>query len=206
MFDAGETKSGIFKVDIPGFEVCMSSMYCDMETDKEAWIVIQRHISNNTSFDRVWKDYKLGFGDLKGNFWLGLEKMHKLTNTRQTILRFDLKHSNGSRGYAEYDNFKVADESQNYILSLGAYTGNIGDGMRLNEGQAFSAKDRDNDVNRKEHCAEKYRSGWWHTKCFRSNLNNRYSKEKQGEYYMSWYDWMGSFGAITFSEMKIRYM
>ena len=184
---------------------CKSSLYCDMVTDNKAWIVIQRRISNETSFDRVWEDYKVGFGDLKGNFWLGLDKMHKLTNSRQTILRFDLKHSDGSRGYAEYDNFKIADESQNYMLSLGVYNGNIGDSMRLNEGHLFTTKDRDNDVLIQGNCAVHFRGGWWHNKCFGANLNNLHSKDETDPKYMSWLKWKESFGGITFSEMKIRY-
>ena len=192
-------------MQIPGVMACKSSVYCDMVTDNKAWIVIQRHISNETSFDRVWEDYKFGFGDLKGNFWLGLEKMHKLTNTPQTILRFDLKHSDGSRGYAEYDNFKVADESQNYMLSLGAYDGNIGDSMRLNEGKPFTTKDRDNDEHQEGNCAKKYRSGWWHFRCFAANVNGLYPEGELDPSYMSWQAWKESFGEITFSEMKIRY-
>eukprot|EP00112_Aurelia_sp_Birch-Aquarium-sp1_P026443 Seg939.3 transcript_id=Seg939.3/GoldUCD/mRNA.D3Y31 product=Tenascin-R protein_id=Seg939.3/GoldUCD/D3Y31 len=205
-FKTSPNKSGIFSVQIPGVIICKSSVYCDMAMDNKAWIVIQRHLSNETSFDRVWEDYKFGFGDLKGNFWLGLEKMHKLTNTRQTTLRFDLKHSDGSQGYAEYDNFKVADESQNYKLGLGAYDGNIGDSMRLNDGYPFTTKDRDNDQNSETNCAVEYSSGWWHFRCFEANVNNPYPEDKlDPSYYMSWWKWKESFAGITFSEMKIRY-
>ena len=42
---------------------------------------IQRRINNSVDFDRDWYDYVTGFGDVDGNFWLGLEEIHQLTTT-----------------------------------------------------------------------------------------------------------------------------
>ena len=50
---------------------------CDMETDGGGWIVIQRRTSNGTvNFTRKWDDYVNGFGDLDGEFWIGLNNIY----------------------------------------------------------------------------------------------------------------------------------
>jgi len=33
--------------------------------------VIQRRINASLDFDRSWTEYRYGFGDVDGNFWLG---------------------------------------------------------------------------------------------------------------------------------------
>ncbi|XP_012938614.1 angiopoietin-related protein 7-like [Aplysia californica] len=62
---------------------------CDTVTDQGGWIVIQRRVSADVDFFRGWEDYKNGFGDLHGNFWLGLEKIHQLTS-QASCLRFKI--------------------------------------------------------------------------------------------------------------------
>ena len=60
---------------------------CDMETDGGGWIVIQRRITNGTAnFYRNWEDYENGFGDLNGEFWIGLRNMHELTTKQEVEL------------------------------------------------------------------------------------------------------------------------
>ena len=54
-------------------------VYCDMMGG--GWTVIQRRESNGTDFFKGWQEYKLGFGRLAGDFWLGLESIHRITKT-----------------------------------------------------------------------------------------------------------------------------
>jgi hypothetical protein len=55
------------------------SAYCH-----NGWTIIQTRIGHEENFNRVWKDYKLGFGDQRsGNYWLGLENIYHLTNARR---------------------------------------------------------------------------------------------------------------------------
>ena len=84
--------------------------------------MFQKRLNGSVDFNRVWKDYKQGFGNLSEEFWLGLDKIHRLTKERSK-LRVDLEGFNGQTSYAEYDLFGVANEGNNYRLTLGTYAG-----------------------------------------------------------------------------------
>jgi hypothetical protein len=74
-------------------------------------------------FYRNWADYKNGFGNLNGEFWLGLDKIHRLSTSGQNVLRVDLETFENETAYAIYESFSVRNESQAYILSVGDYSG-----------------------------------------------------------------------------------
>ena len=100
-------------------------VYCDQTTAGGGWTVLQKRLDGSVDFYRGWDEYKNGFGDLNGEFWLGLDKIHRLTKQTQNKLRVDLEDFEGNTAYAEYDNFVVADEASDYTLSqLGKYSGN----------------------------------------------------------------------------------
>jgi len=96
-------------------------VYCDQETAGGGWTVIQRRQDGSVDFYRGWQDYKNGFGNLTGEFWLGNDNIHELTNPTKNRLRVELEDV-----FAEYDYFSVDNEANKYKLSLGAYVnGNI---------------------------------------------------------------------------------
>ena len=81
------------------------------------------HTPSNSCFDnRGWADFRGGFGNLNGEFWLGLDKVHRLTKTKSR-LRVELEDTQGKTAYAEYDMFSVSTERNKYRLALGKYTG-----------------------------------------------------------------------------------
>ena len=85
---------------------------------------MQRRKDGSVDFYRGWNDYKKGFGDLKGEFFLGLDKIYRLTNQTKNRLRIDLEDFEGSSAHAEYEYFAIGSESDNYRLSrLGNYLG-----------------------------------------------------------------------------------
>lgn len=120
-YKSGQRKSGVYKIkpdSLGSFDV-----FCDQKTAGGGWTVIQKRLDGSVKFlNRGWKDYKSGFGNLNGEFWLGLDKMHRLTKTKNK-LRVELQDWKGNSAYAEYSLFAVSSEQNKYKLSLGSYSG-----------------------------------------------------------------------------------
>ena len=114
-------KSGIYKIN-PDNRGSFN-VWCDMNTSGGGWTVFQRRLDGSVNFYRGWQDYKNGFGNLTSEFWLGLDKINRLTSRKHKKLRIDMEDFTGNTTYAEYDFFSVASERQKYKLDLGTYSG-----------------------------------------------------------------------------------
>ncbi|XP_044027881.1 tenascin-X-like isoform X2 [Siniperca chuatsi] len=174
-------------------------VYCDMETDGGGWTVFQRRKDGSVNFFRGWKEYSKGFGDLSGEFWLGLDSLHNLTAATRMSLRVDLRDRDQAV-FAKYSTFEVA--KRNYKLTVGGYSGTAGDSLSYHNHRIFSTKDRDltSSITR---CAMSYRGGWWYKNCHEANLNGLYgiNVKHQG---VIWTTWKGKEFSIPFTEMKMR--
>ena len=100
-----------------------------MTTDGGGWTVFQRRLDGSVDFYLGWESYKNGFGDLKGEFWLGNDNLHRLTAANDVTLRVDLEDFDGNIKYAEYTTFKVGDEADKYKLLIGGYSDTAGNSM-----------------------------------------------------------------------------
>ncbi|XP_002732774.2 uncharacterized protein LOC100376615 [Saccoglossus kowalevskii] len=192
----GYKYSGVYSIDPDGhgsFDV-----NCDMETDGGGYTVFQRRTDGSVEFFRDWKDYKLGFGDLNDEFWLGNDKLNRLTRGRHQELRIDLTNVNGVTDFAVYDYFSISHENDFYRLRLGSkISGGLPDSLSHHLNMRFSTKDRDNTANN-ENCALNQHSGWWYNQCQYADLNREYADA----FGISWYDWSNP--RIIESIMKIR--
>ncbi|KAL9985475.1 hypothetical protein ACROYT_G007889 [Oculina patagonica] len=193
LYKSGKRISGVYTIDPDGsgaFDV-----FCDQTTAGGGWTVFQKRLNGSVGFYRGWADYKRGFGNLKGEFWLGLDKIHRLTKTTKNRLRVDLEDTAGKTAYADYDMFAVAGERTKYQLSLGTYSGTAGDSLSLHRGASFSTKDQDNDIWPSGNCAVKYKGAWWFKNCFHSNLNGLYHNGRHSLSYgtgVNWEHWKGN--------------
>ena len=88
--------------------------------------MFQRRQDGTLSFNRGWLEYKFGFGNLYGEFWLGNEMLHYLSTQKNYLLRIDMWDWEGHRAYAEYKHFKVKPEKHKYTLVVKDYHGNAG--------------------------------------------------------------------------------
>jgi hypothetical protein len=92
-------------------------------TPGRGWTVFQRRVDGSENFYRNWTDYKTGFGNLSGEFWLRLDKIHRLSACGLNVLRVDLETFEDEKAYAIYESFSVGNESEVYILNVGNYSG-----------------------------------------------------------------------------------
>ncbi len=123
LYKSGKQNSGVFTIDPDGSNAF--DVFCDQTTVGGGWTVFQKRQDGSVNFYRGWDDYKRVFGNLSGEFWLGLEKIHRLTSSGQYKLRVDLEDFAGNTAYAEYDSFGVASEGNKYYLSVESFSGNI---------------------------------------------------------------------------------
>ena len=184
-----------------------------METDGGGWTVFQRRQNGSIDFYRYWTDYENGFGNLTGEFWLGLSKIHRLTKEGTNTLRVDLGDFEGNTVYASYSTFNVSDGSTEYILTVG-YSGTAGDGLitdpihgdvHNHNRMKFSTRDNVNSV---PNCADSYNGAWWFNACHQSHLNGHYYTNPTGHIGWSgiiWYDWKGPNYSLKFTQMKTRH-
>ena len=120
LYKSGQRVSGVYTIDPDGLGAF--DVYCDQTTTGGGWTVFQKRLDGSVDFYRAWNDYKDGFGNMNGEFWLGLDKIHRLT-TKKNKLRVDLMDTTGRTAYAEYHTFAVTSERTKYQLSLGKYSG-----------------------------------------------------------------------------------
>ena len=127
-------------------------------------------------FYRNWTEYKKGFGNSNGEYWLGNDFIHQLTSLASYTLKIILTDWKNNVSYAEYTTFYVTNEIFKYTLIIGGYSGDAGDWLAFHNGEQFSTWDRDNDKNINQTCFLNCGKGaWWYGNCCHSNLNAVYS-------------------------------
>ena len=155
------------------------------------------------SFQRKWREYVKGFGDLHTEFWYGLEEIYYLTKNGQWEMRVDYQESNKLRYYIQYNQFGLGSANQQYSLAVGEFFNGEGSDYWFNQqgdrayvlnGMRFSTEDNDNDRS-SGNCAVNQRSGWWYNECALLNINRQPPHISTGS---------SSNRAVLFTEMKIR--
>ncbi|XP_057205842.1 tenascin [Triplophysa rosa] len=197
----GETSSGPYTIYINGDKKQPVPTYCDMTTDGGGWMVFLRRQHGKVDFNRNWRNYSAGFGDINDEFWLGLSNLHKITASEQYELRVDLRDGQET-AFAQYDKFYVGDPRTRYKIQTGAYTGTAGDSLSYHQNRPFSTYDNDNDI-AVTNCALSYKGAFWYKNCHRVNLMGRYGDNSHSRG-INWFHWKGHEHSIPFAEMKIR--
>ncbi|XP_035476715.2 angiopoietin-1 isoform X2 [Scophthalmus maximus] len=205
LYQAGFHKNAIYAIQINAQET--KKVYCNMETAGGGWTVIQHREDGSVDFQRTWKEYKMGFGSMSAEHWLGNEYVYQLTSQRQYALRVELTDWDGHQAFSLYDRFQIGSEKQNYRLFLKSHSGTAGRQSSLViHGADFSTKDADND-NCQCKCALMLTGGWWFDACGPSNLNGMYFT--QGQHIgklngIKWHYFKGPSYSLRATAMMIR--
>jgi len=204
----GTTGSGVYRVKPldgeKGFDI-----YCDMHTDGGGWNVFSRRFDGSVDFYRGWAEYKSGFGSVDGEYWLGLDKINRLSKTMPHRLRIDLQAFDGTHQFGTWRTFMVDDETHKYTLTArGFRDGGIGNSLSYHSGRPFSTFDRDNDA-WSNNCASYFHGAWWYGACHHSNLNGKYYRYpgKHPHNYADGADWLtfrGHFESAKKVSMKFK--
>jgi len=142
-------------------------------------LLIQQN-DGSGGFNRPWAEYKVGFGQPSGNYWLGNDLLSQLTANYRYKLRFDLQqNSTGNWYYAEYSWFRVLSEAHDYTLLVTGYSGNARtDRFGSQNGAKFSTIER----GRGSGCAAELEGGFWYRSCDTCGVN---AARSTGNFYWS---------------------
>ncbi|XP_046809011.1 microfibril-associated glycoprotein 4-like [Lucilia cuprina] len=206
-YDISECHNNIYSIMLPEISNKSFPAVCDLKSLDGGWTIIQQRQDGSENFFRNWTDYVEGFGNLKGEFFIGLEKLYALTSLNEPQeLYIKLQDFEGETRYARYGKFKVDSKSTDYTLTVGDYSGNAGDCLSQHNGYKFSTQDRDNDIQPTRNCAKHWKGAWWYMNCFHSNLNGEYlaGKIKASEGGISWCGFRNYGYSLKSVQMMIR--
>ncbi|TRY86128.1 hypothetical protein DNTS_030203 [Danionella cerebrum] len=209
VYNSGERQSGLYSI-YPSGETPLW-VYCQMVSEGDSpenggWTVIQRRLDGSVNFYRPWREYKRGFGDVQGEYWLGLESLYQLTRSRKYSLRVDLEDFEGRKGFALYSSFSVECECSGYKLQVSGFTdGGAGDSFSPHNGQKFSTFDKDQDTYDKN-CAKEFLGAFWYSACHNTNPNGVYLWGEDPTHHaigVSWYSWKSTH-AVSMKSITLR--
>ncbi|XP_015249394.1 PREDICTED: angiopoietin-related protein 4-like [Cyprinodon variegatus] len=175
LFARGQRASGIYTIQPENSKPF--SVLCEM-TPAGGWTVIQKRQDGSQNFNQLWESYRKGFGNLNGEFWLGLANIHSLSKQGRYVLQVELSNEAGQQQVARYQ-FQLDGEEKMFALHLVQDPSPETQQRIVSTGESglpFSTADKDNDLAAEINCAKKLSGGWWFSSCGESNLNGKYPR------------------------------
>ncbi|XP_060576428.1 microfibril-associated glycoprotein 4-like [Ruditapes philippinarum] len=206
LYQQGYTEDGLYVIK-PGVSSTTADVWCDMTNG--GWTVIQRRQDGSEDFYRNWEEYKRGFGNRSGEYWLGLENIYYLTSDSSSLHVYLEAFKSDNVGpvsaFAEYSTFRINDENDKYRLRVEGFNGSCGDSMSYHNDCKFTTIDSDNDIYN-TNCAVVYGGAWWHKSCHHSNLNGLYLDGADTAFGrgINWHSCWGHYYSLKKTVMKIR--
>ena len=206
-YNAGYKNSGVYNVSLPGHQP--KSVYCYMDNKGDGWMAFQRRFDGSVDFNRAWDDYKNGFGNGFGEYWLGNDILHKITSSGSYDLYVVAKSFGGQVQYKRFKGFTISSEATKYVFHYDSVHPGYSDHLILFSSllnRKFSTFDQDNDISDSANCARMYNGGWWFGVCHRDHMNGLYSPTEacphaQG---LHWHAWLGHYKSLKETMLLIR--
>ncbi|XP_032309062.2 angiopoietin-4-like [Drosophila ananassae] len=163
------TQNGIFvypEIHFPGLEPFQVVCFSNKDVGS-GWMEVFSKYYYSTKFNQTYDQYLNGFGDVRQQHFIGLEKLHILTSQKphEMYITYFTPPSAVFRFYRNMrvicENFVVGDRSEGY--SLKQIDGCRGDTslFNLTQGTKFSTFDRDLDGNPDHNWAQELGHGFW---------------------------------------------
>ncbi|XP_017152675.1 ficolin-1-like [Drosophila miranda] len=154
--------SEIHVIHVPGLQPF--AVPCDSQMAGPGWTVVMRKIDCCTdSFSKNWTEYKQGFGEINGTFFIGLEKLHLMTKASPQKLYLYAKE-NGKEFFGKWFDFRLGNEDEGFNLkSISHLNGTIYDYFQGQVNVTFSTYDRENYVEEYYRPAYVNHGGWWYS-------------------------------------------
>lgn len=214
LLDVGKTESGVYKIYPDGFSEGVD-VYCDQLTDGGGWTVILRRLRQipQLNFSRYFEEYAQGFGDPKGELWIGNRILHSLTNDKNHTLKVEAKNLKQESRDATWGLFSVSGEDTQFTLTVGNYypSSTLGDGLSKagtdTQSNNMKFSTLDNYDEGKETCLKSFKGGWWYGNCYGTNPTSPLGDEDKSAF-ANWWFWQkdvsGTATAVFEIQFKIR--
>ncbi|XP_066910255.1 fibrinogen-like protein 1 [Clytia hemisphaerica] len=175
-FNYGAREDGIYDVFLLG--KYRRRVFCLMQHAGGGWMAFQRRFDGSVRFmNRNWREFKEGFGNEEGEYYLGNELLNLLTTDEGHDWLVRGTNWDGITQMKMIHNVIVESETDWYRLNYDASdidstfsTVWYGEVMR---GMKFSTFDEDHDIASTKNCAAKH-GGWWHKECHGVAMNGPY--------------------------------
>ncbi|KXJ84157.1 hypothetical protein RP20_CCG018059 [Aedes albopictus] len=198
--------SGVYELNASGSPF---KAYCEMDQFGGGWTVFQKRQDGSVDFNRSWFEYREGFGEVSGEYWLGLETLHQLTTRKPHELLIILENFNGSTSYERYAGVVIDNEALRYRIYLNSTgSGSADDSLYLHRGEVFVTPDLTSGPFLD--CARQLASGFWHFDCSadssRNNLNGVYGEtaRKNGIWWYNSFPGYLQYNPLKGTQMMIR--
>ena len=113
-YKVGARKNGVYMVHLFGIQ---RQVYCYMEGEGGGWMAFQRRFDGSVDFHtKHWDDYKKGFGDEDGEYWLGNDILYKLTSEDKYDLFVIAENFDGETQIKRFEHFTVGSEASDYVF------------------------------------------------------------------------------------------